>query len=294
MPWGDDRLKLVPGIRWDYYWLKQGTSFSTFDPRFAVRARVHRTTVLKGSAGLFHQNPQPWEMFEGLGNPDLDPESSPQFVLGFEQQFAPFLTLDAQLFYKWMDNLVVMVFDDVSSAEDVWRNGGVGRVIGGEFMLRWTPHRNFFGWIAYTVSKSTRQDQPDQDWYDFEFDQPHILDIVATYEFPYHIRLGARFRLVSGNPTTGVMGAMLDVDVPAYSGLWGDYGALRMPPFHQLDIRLEKEFILRRWRLTAYLEIMNVYNRQNPEAELYNFDYTEKDYLNSLPFIPNMGVRAEF
>jgi len=293
-PWGDDRLKIVPGLRFDYYWLNHDTSFSTVDPRLAIRTRVYKTTVLKWAVGLFHQNPQPWEMFEGIGNPDLDPERSHQFVLGIEQQITPFLSLDAQLFYKHMTNMVVMVFDDVAAAEDVWRNGGLGRVLGGEVMLRWTLHRNFFGWIAYTVSRSVRQDTPDSDWYTFEFDQPHILDIVASYEFPYHITLGARFRLVSGNPYTGVMGAMFDVDSPMYIPLYDAYMSGRVPPFHQLDIRIDKQFIFRKWRLTAYLEILNIYNRQNPETVLYNFDYTETDYINSLPFLPNLGLRAEF
>ena len=293
-PLKDDRLKIIPGLRYDYYWIDGLSSFSTFDPRLALRGRVSRTTVLKGSAGLFHQNPQPWEMFEGIGNPDLDPERSYQFVAGVEQQFAPFLTLDAQFFYKYLTNMVVIGLGDVDAAEDVWRNGGLGKVVGGEFMLRWSPHRNFMGWIAYTVSRSTRQDRPEADWYTFEFDQPHILDVVASYEFPYHITVGARFRLVSGNPSTSMLGAMFDVDSPLYTPMSGEYMGVRVPPFHQLDIRIDKEFIFRKWRLTAYLEIMNVYNRANPETIIYNFDYTEQAYLSGLPFIPNMGVRAEF
>ncbi len=293
-PLKDERLKIIPGIRYDYYWFKDGASLDSWDPRLAVRAQVHRTTVLKGSVGLFHQNPQPWELFEGIGNPDLDPERSPQVVVGIEQGFTPFLSVDAQFFYKHMENLVVAVFDDVSAAEDLWRNGGVGQVVGGELFLRWKPHRNFMGWISYTLSHSTRQDQPEDDWYVFELDQPHILDVVASYRFPHDITVGFRFRLVSGNPTTPYMGALYDSDVPGYTGLFGDYNSQRMPVFHQLDVRLEKAFIFRRWRLQTYLEIMNVYNRQNPEFEIYNFDYTEKDFFNGLPFIPNLGMRAEF
>ncbi len=293
-PLRDERLKIIPGLRYDYYWIDGLSSFSTVDPRLAIRGQITPTTVLKGSAGLFHQNPQPWELFEGLGNPDLDPERSYQFVAGVEQNFTPYLSLDAQFFYKHLTNMVVIGFGEVDSAADVWRNGGLGKVVGGEFMLRWSPHLNFMGWIAYTLSKSTRQDRPEEDWYTFEFDQTHILDVVASYEFPYHITLGARFRLVTGNPSTSMLGAMFDVDSPLYMPMSGEYMGVRVPPFHQLDIRIDKEFIFRKWRLTAYLEIMNVYNRANPETIIYNFDYTEQDYVNGLPFIPNMGVRAEF
>jgi hypothetical protein len=44
--------------------------------------------------------------------------------------------------------------------------------------------------------------------------------------------------------------------------------------------------------LTAYLEVMNVYNQQNQEALRYSFDYQESTSVSGLPFFPNLGVRG--
>ena len=38
----------------------------------------------------------------------------------------------------------------------------------------------------------------------FDFDQTHILTLIASYDFPLNWRIGARFRLVSGKPYTAV------------------------------------------------------------------------------------------
>ena len=288
-----DRLLLIPGIRYDLFGLAQGTAIHTLDPRLCARLKVHHNTVLKGSLGSYHQPPQIWEVFDELGNPKLGAERSVQAVVGLEQRFTPFLSLDVQVFYKRMSDLIVLLLND-PNADEVWHNGGSGRVLGGEVFLHWRPEHGFFGWISYTLSRSTRQDLPGQEWYVYEFDQTHILDVVASYQLPFRFRLGGRFRFVSGNPSSPMEGAWHDVDENSHVGVRGEYNSIRRPSFVQLDLRLDKEFLLKRWSLTMYLEIINVLNRQNPEAEIYNFDFTEMAYVSSIPFIPNIGLQAEF
>jgi len=288
-----DRLRIIPGVRYDLFWLAQGTAIQSVDPRLAIRWKIPPNTTLKGSVGSYHQPPQIWEVFDELGNPDLGAERALQSVVGVEQQFTPFLSLDVQLFYKRLADLIVLLLHD-PGLDEVWHNGGAGQVLGGEVFLHWRPAHGFFGWVSYTLSRSTRQDLPGQEWYLYEFDQTHILDVVAAYELPYRFRLGGRFRLVSGNPCSPIEGVWMDVDQPGFIGVRGAYNSIRRPAFVQLDLRLDKEFLFKRWSLTIYLEIINVLNRRNPEAEVYNFDYSEMAYVYSLPFIPNLGLQAEF
>jgi hypothetical protein len=68
----------------------------------------------------------------------------------------------------------------------------------------------------------------------------------------------------------------------------------RLPPFHQLDVRLDKRWILDNWVLTAYLDVQNVYNHANPEGYSYNFDSTDRKVRQGLPIIPVLGLRGEF
>jgi len=45
----------------------------------------------------------------------------------------------------------------------------------------------------------------------------------------------------------------------------------------------------------VYLDLINVYNRQNPDLIQYNYDYSQsKPQTASLPIVPSLGVRGEF
>ena len=84
------------------------------------------------------------------------------------------------------------------------------------------------------------------------------------------------------------------VDTGSYEAVSGESNSERMPPFHQLDLRLDKRWIFDNWMLTAYLDVQNVYNRANPVAITYNYDSTEQGVRQSLPIIPIVGIKGEF
>jgi len=294
----DERIRLTPGLRLDYYTVPGQFSFVTPDPRFSFRIvpDPQRRIDIKGSAGIYHQNPQGYEILDATGNNDLAPEESYQFSLGTEIQFTDFLSLDLQGFYKRLVDLVV--FNQSAGLGDgfdqAWVNSGEGHIYGMEVFLRWETHRNFEGWVALTLQRSKRRDRPDWDYYWYDFDQPVILDIVASYRLPFGFRIGARWRYTSGNPDTPITASIYDSDSDNYIPLQGAYNSERLPAFHALDIRIDKDFNFRRWKLTVYLDMLNVYNHKNPESKVYNFDYTEQSFLYSLPILPNIGFKAQF
>jgi len=294
----DDRVQLVPGLRFDAYTAPGQFAFATLDPRFSFRITPDpdKRLDIKGSAGVYHQNPQSFEILDVTGNTELKPEESFQFTLGADVHFTDFLSLDVTGFYKRLTKLVV--FDGGSvvggGSDAAWINSGDGHIYGAEVFLRVEQWKRFEGWIALTLQRSNRRDHPEDDPYLHDFDQPIILDVVASYDLPFGFRIGARWRYVSGNPDTPILDNIYDADDDSYLPLSGPYNSDRLPDFHQLDIRVDKEFLFRRWKLGVYLDILNVYNRQNPESVIYNFDYTEKTHLFGLPIIPNIGVKAQF
>jgi hypothetical protein len=64
--------------------------------------------------------------------------------------------------------------------------------------------------------------------------------------------------------------------------------------FHQLDIRVEKNWRFEAWRLMAYLDMWNAYNHAAVEGVGYNFDFTQSAPQTGLPIIPSLGLRGEF
>jgi hypothetical protein len=142
--------------------------------------------------------------------------------------------------------------------------------------------------------RSERKDGPHEDWRIADSDQTHILTILGQYKFNARWELGVRWRYVTGNPQTPVVGSVYDNDDDVYVPIYGATNSTREPAFHQLDVRLDKHWIFDDWILTAYLDVQNAYNRKNPEGVRYNYDYTQSDTVDGLPLIPSFGLRGEF
>jgi hypothetical protein len=98
---------------------------------------------------------------------------------------------------------------------------------------------------------------------------------------------------VTGNPTTPVVAAVYDARVGAYRPIYGELNSEREPAFHQLDLRVEKQWTISDAKLAVYLELMNATNRQNPAGVRYSYDYSKRETVSGLPILPNLGVRGE-
>ena len=170
---------------------------------------------------------------------------------------------------------------------------GVGRSYGVQLLLRQQPWHGFFGWVAYTISRSERRDVPDGGWRLFDYDQPHALTIVASKEVE-HWTFGARFRYASGLPRTPVAGSFYDAKDDEFDPVFGAQNTLRLPPFWQLDARVDRSFALGEGaRLLVYVEGLNVTNRSNAEEYVYATDYSRRSTITGLPIVAVVGARVE-
>jgi TonB family protein len=288
-------VRLLPGIRVDYF---QRTGQALVQPRGTVRWELDPRFALKAGVGRFVQEPDFVETDAVFGNPDVNAESALHYSAGVEWKPRAHLSFDVTGFYKDLDDQVsrseALVMDDNGMTRPLrYENLGVGRVYGLELMARHEMTRNFSGWIAYTLSKAERRDAASDPWRLFDYDQPHILTVVGTYRLPWNMQLGARFRLVSGNPDTPVVGSVYDASEDEYHPVYGETNSDRIAAFHQLDIRLDKKWVFNEWMFNLYLDVQNVYNRANPEGTSYNFDYTESEPVRGLPILPILGLRGE-
>ncbi|MCA9661330.1 MAG: hypothetical protein KC486_23525, partial [Myxococcales bacterium] len=165
---------------------------------------------------------------------------------------------------------------------------------GGEFIVRKRLTRRIYGWVAYTLMWG-RRDMPQSDgsvrYGPSPYDQRHNLVAVLSARLPRGWQLGGRFRLSSGLPFTPVVAAVGEgaTFFPIYGAPLGD----RFPLFHQLDVRVDKRWVLRRTIVSAYLDVLNVYNQQNTEAYFYSVDFRRRTGGLSMPILPLFGVRVE-
>lgn len=289
-------LTVVPGIRMDGYF---PTGAVSFDPRIAARWQPSKTWFTKAYLGLYHQPPDGRQWDEGLGNPKLRVPYAIQTGVGGGKSVGENTRVEGELFYKWLDDLVVDVPGDPNDPTTGFlaelANEGIGRAYGVEFLLKRELTAKLYGWVAYTLSKSERADPYSPGgWLPFAYDQTHILTALAGYRLPHGWEVGARIRYATGNPETFNTGGIYDIDEDEYIPIPGTPYGERLPAFHQLDFRVDKNWQFESWKLGVYLDVQNVYLQKNPENVGYNFDYEERYYITGLPILPSIGLRGEF
>ncbi len=286
------RAKMLFGGRVDYFNLTNRWDIS---PRFNARYDLHtgpqRTTV-KGGVGLFYEPPRIIQSIHPFGTPDLDSNRSVHSSLGIEQEITKEVEVSIEAFHKYMDRLVVPAQN--ADGSNGFSNLGKGNVYGTETMVRWKPGGRFFGWIAYTISRAVRKNAPAPPERIFAYAQTHNLTVLGSYDLGRGWRLGGRFRYVTGNPYTPCSGGVLNAAAGSYDCIQGSPNSRRIPAFNQLDVRLDKTWTFDSYKLTAYLDVQNMYNRANADGVSYNYRYTKPEWQTGLPIIPSLGVRGEF
>jgi hypothetical protein len=100
---------------------------------------------------------------------------------------------------------------------------------------------------------------------------------VTAASFPAR-KLRPPRRLVEGGAPAGLL----------YGGLHG------RPPFNALDLKITKQRTFDTWRLSLYLEVLDVYDSRSPEDVTHSADYRERAYARGLPPFPLLGLRGDF
>ncbi len=298
-------VRLIPGLRADLF-RYVGQDRATVDPRLVVRWTTSPVQVWKAGAGIFHQMPEPQLLNSSYGSPDLPPIWADQYSFGFERRLRPALTVDATTY--------LVRRHDQPVPPPPFTPSGQERSYGLELIVKHAFTARFYGWLAYTLSWSqqtayavnaAQQTMPNMGnvatpgatssngWFPTDYDQRHNLIAVGSYQLK-RWRLGGRFRLVSGSPETPVVGGVYDADLNQYQCQYGAPNSVRKPTFHQLDVRVDRTWTFRLWELSAYLDVQNVYNAQNPEATIYDYRCRGSEAIRGLPILPILGVKGLF
>jgi hypothetical protein len=280
-------LLLSPGLRVDYYGEIHDVSV---DPRIAARVEVTPSTALKGGVGYYSQPPQSWQSLPTIGNPNLTHFRALQTSAGVEQQLGDFGKLTLEGYYKRVEDIVI---GTQYREPPRFVNEGQGRIYGAEMSAEAHWRQQGFAYLAYTLSRSERRREGDEEYRAFDADQTHVLTLAASQGLGRGWNVGLRFRVVSGNPTTPIVGSTYDARTGVYLPLYGATNSRRDPTFNQLDARVEKEWLIGPAKLAVYLDVQNVYAAENAEGYRYSFDYSKREAVSGMALFPNLGLRGE-
>ena len=266
-----------PGVRADVYADATATK-PAVDPRLTLRYRLFernlpgseptgdaRAVWLKASAGIYHQPPRFVLPLPGL---DLMPLKygllrSYQTSVGTELPLRDKTSLSVEGFFNYMDPTIFdLSFNQASVVTDPNRSilptnivmpddraqeiidrltaPQLGRAYGLEVLLRRQSKTGPFGWISYTLSRSERY--RDGAWAPYDFDRPHLFNLVAGLPLRRNWDLGLRLQYQSGRPTTTTAG----------------YNAAYGAGYFRFDFRVDKRAVWRNWLLDFYVDVTNV------------------------------------
>ena len=242
---------------------------------------------------MYGQPPDPADMSPVFGNPSIIGSYAVHLTGGFSVKVRPTLTLESVAFYKKLYDLVSRSENPSPPVAQALTQDGSGRVRGVQVLLRQELIKGFFGWMTYTFSRSERRDHPDLGYRLFDQDQTHVLALLASYDLGRGFEVGGRFRYATGMPRTPVIDNYLGRN-GYYEPMFGAHNSIRIPAFYQLDVRAEKAFVMRRTKLSVFIDVQNLTNRKNPEEIVYSQDYTQKSYIIGLPILAVAGARLEF
>lgn len=277
----NEKLSIFGGLRIDAstYGMLTRNPLDQLSPRFSLSYKLNPKTTLSLNMGSYYQLPPAVILgFSGdteLSNKDrLGYINSSQFALGYRKQISENKTFSVEAFYKLYNDYPFLLRDSISFANanadyvvvgnQAASSTSEGRAYGIEFFAQ----KRFSGknlWsAAYNYSKSEFKSK-DGNYVSSSWDTRHFLNMVYARTFGKNWQIGAKFTYASSSPYTP-----FNTEQSSQIAFWElnrqgvfDYENLNsayLKPFHQLDLRFDKNFYGKKFTTNLYIDIQNIYS----------------------------------
>jgi hypothetical protein len=299
----NDRMILSFGLRTDGNTYSQNMSnpLNQLSPRFSAAWALTDKFFLNFNTGRYFQQPSYTTL--GFRNNDgvlvnkennLKYISTNHLVAGVEYRRSEEAKFTIEAFYKQYGNYPVSVNDSISLAnkggdfgvfgnEEVTSTGS-GRSYGIEAYVRDRILNKYNLILSYTYVRSEFKDYNDS-FIPSSWDNRHLVNLTLSREFKKNWNVGAKWRFVGGSPYTP-----WDTDRSSLKSAWdarnqgyidySSFNTLRTENFHQLDLRIDKQYFFKKWSLNLYVDIQNLYNFK--QDGIPNLLIQTDDFGNSL------------
>jgi TonB-dependent Receptor Plug Domain/CarboxypepD_reg-like domain len=249
----------------------------------------------------------------------VPPSISDQVTFGTAWALPGEITMDIELFYKKIDNIIEFQQGaSFTSAGGDWQDkvfiGGQGVVLGTELFVKKIAPR-WEAWISYTLSSNRRQFNQLNNgaFFPYKYDKPHVIHLVGIWKPNKTSNLSVAWNFESGQVITlPTLGYAIETFGPDANGiiygfnpdnayLYSGRNNYRLPNYHRLDINYNKtktrinkkgRKIERTFTIGAY----NLYNRQNPYFVFYDKKngQTKLFQLTLFPILPYISVEYQY
>ena len=300
------RLTAELGARYDRHSLTDDTLLS---PRVSLAYRFPdrggaQPSVLRLGWGHHFQSQRPYELAVEDGQDRFArAERSKHLTLGYERLFgdherAPLRVLRLEAFRRDIGHPRMRfenLFEPINTFPEVEPDRVRieplrARSYGLEVVARGALSDRVSWWGNYSVSRA--EDRFADMWIERSLDQPHAVNLMLHVRLPQGWNLSTAWIYHTGWPTTPVAEARV---IPSPGGaedesaadeaeededeagqivvVPGEFNSSRLSAYHRLDVRLSRRFKMRRGELLFFVDVQNLYDRQNDGG----FDFSEED-----------------
>lgn len=326
-----EKVNLSFGLRADGSSFSKSTAefWKQFSPRLSVSYMPWESFSFNASAGVYHQLPPLTalsfrDQTGALVNKDLEFMRVISTAAGAEWNFRDRLSVGVETFYKQFVDIPLSVATDVpltclgadygSIGEECLVSSAQGRSYGVELLVKWLIPDKISLVGSATLYRSEFRSTSSDAYIPSAWDNRFITNLSAVYEFKGNWSVGAKVSAIGGAPYTpydeGISSLRRVWDaagrpVPDYKR----YNSLRLDPYCQLDLRVDKNFYFRKWALGLYVDLQNVTFSKIDQPLAYlstglvidpELPYSEQHYeletleLTSGTIVPAVGVTIEF
>ena len=284
----NSKLNVSFGVRFDgvEYDNEMSNPFKQFSPRLSLAYALTEKWAVNASAGIYNQMPSYTVMgFRDNDGVLVNKENGLEYItaehlvagLEFKPNTSAKVTLEG--FYKGYSNYPFSVENQISLAnlgagfgvvgnEEV-TSTSEGRAYGFEVLLQKKSYSGLYGILSYTYVRSEFKDSTNE-YIPSSWDNRNLLTATGGKKFNKNWELGAKFRLVGGQPYTPY-DYEASADIANYnvnnSGIldYSELNTLRFDLYQQLDVRVDKTWYWKHFSLNLYLDVQNILGSTSQE-----------------------------
>ena len=282
------RFNLLPnifveaGLRYDNV---SYTNEDFWSPRVSATYAISKRTFLRGAWGQYYQPQFIYNMEVNYGVDEFrKAEMTEHYVVGLEHQFSNGLTVRLEGYCK--DVRVPSV--SYQNLRDIWEvfpetradiiklDIEDARARGIEFFAKYDVGKKLSWWFSYSLAKAEEKIQnitynglldKRTGWLPKAYNQKHTIYSDVNYRVNEKWIFNLSWQYYSGWPQTTYeydFGVLEDEDDEVFFfSKHKKFRAEKYPDYHRMDLRINKHFFLRNSKLSAYIHIINLYNKKN-------------------------------
>ena len=315
-----NNVVLTTGLRYDYVPYNETSKFA---PRLGLSYIISPISKINIAMGKYYQTPNYWKLM----NPDnidmLKNSYTNQLVIGFEHYIDDDFRLTLEFYNKSIFNRAVLQSDITPDPFD----GGLGFVSVGEgksdgieLFLQKKFSSNWYGTLSYSYSDSKAKDYREDKtgYYQWDFDNKNTFTLVGGYKHEFlnsiwynslkesnaflflswipffpsdQYEVSFRYKYSEGMPYT-------PKKYNFYVRQWyidynSELNSFRNNYYSRLDVMILRKFTFNKFNLTTFIDLQNVFNRNNEWEKIYFEDGTY-EMAYQYKQIPVGGLIIEF